>query len=160
MSDAGPHPVFPLVRALVVITALAAALWALGLLVLPGTIGPVEIVRRGLHAAALLIWGLNVASVIVVKVADPFGVKVFTATYFASVFVRMAGVLLGARILIVAGWIESGKPLAISLALMYLPLLAAEVAIIAIHLRKKYPSPSAKGDHGGADGPATREVGA
>ena len=54
-----------------------------------------------------------------------------------TIFVRMLGVFIGARILIYKEILETGKPLAASLALMYLPLLAIEVAIMARHLKSQ-----------------------
>jgi len=160
MPDPARQPAFPAVRALILLTVLAAALWAAGLLLLPGLIAPAEVVVPQLHAAALLVWVLNVVAVVVLSIADPLGVKAFTTTYFVSMMVKMAGVFLGARLLIATGRIESGKPLAASLALMYLPLLAAEVALIAIYLRTKYPSPSpvSKGN-AAAHSSTTKEVG-
>ena len=76
-------------------------------------------------------------SITLIGIASPFGIKPFAAAFMVTIFVRMIGVFVGARILIYKEILEPGKPLAASLALMYLPLLLIEVAIMAHHLKSQ-----------------------
>lgn len=136
--DAGPcgsAARFPTIRTCVILTVAAAALWAAGLLVFPGVFADRATMMPALNASAILVWSLTMISILVVSIASPYGVKAFGMSFFVTIFVRMIGVFVGARILIYKEVIETGKPLAASLALMYLPLLLIEVAIMAAYLK-------------------------
>jgi hypothetical protein len=137
-ANAGPTTSnFPAFRICIILTVAAAAVWAAGLLIFPGVLGDSGTVIPPLNAAALLVWGLTMISIALIGIASPFGIKAFAAAFMITIFVRMLGVFIGARILIYKEILETGKPLAASLALMYLPLLAIEVAIMARHLKSQ-----------------------
>ena len=134
MNDQPAQRAFPIVSTVAVLGAAAAALTGLGVILVPQLFDGAG--TQTIVVAGALAGGLGVLSMAVVGVTAPFGMKPLASAYFLSMGVRMIGCFAAAHLFIHLGWIASGKPLAASLALVYLPMLLIEVAILARYLRQ------------------------
>jgi hypothetical protein len=129
---------FPTLIGLVLVTVAALVLGGLSWWLVPIAFGPVDSLNIMIGSCTLLVWALSVVTVLALAIATPFGLMPFMAAFFAGMGLRMIGVLVGAALLAHAGWFPSGKPLAMALAILYLPLLMLEVGLIALFLKKRH----------------------
>lgn len=113
-----------------------AVLAGIASFLIPQVFPGAEQVNKTVIVVAILIGSLSVVSMVVVAIAAPFSVKALVSAYFASMGIRMIGVLGGAKIMTMNEFVPTGKPLAMTLAAIYLPLLMIEVAAIMVYVNR------------------------
>lgn len=136
MAENTAHPPFPLIRTIICMIGATAVLAGIASFLIPQVFPDAEQVNKTVIVAAILIGSLSVVSMVVIAIAAPFGVKMLVTAFFASMGIRMIGVLGGAKLMTNSEFIPTGKPLALTLGAIYLPLLMIEVAAIMVYINR------------------------
>lgn len=146
-----PHPVhhsFPIMPALLALSltmvALGGASWAL----LPTIFGDEPTLAVSLATSFGVVWITGIVGLALVGLLGPLGVLPTVYAFFAGMALRMI-LSVGTAMLFFHKGLVAGKPLAVSLAIAYLPALAIEAAFVARYLwQKDALTPSASDDAG------------
>lgn len=147
MMDVSKHwhrfPIVSSIVALTVVTSmLAGAVW-LGFPSLFGETPRLHLLVGGVFG---VVWITGVAGLALVALLGPLGPMTTISAYFGGMALRLALTMGLAMLLFHKGLVE-GRPLAVCLAIAYLPALAIEVAFVAryLWLKDSMPQASASG---------------
>lgn len=134
MPETTAQSAFPLFRTIAAMVGATAVLGGIAAYLIPSVFPDAEQVNKTVIVVAILVGSLSVVSMVIVAIAAPFSVKALVTAFFASMGIRMIGVLGGAKLMTINEFVPSGKPLAMTLAAIYLPLLMIEVAAIMVYV--------------------------
>ncbi len=136
-THAQPQPRFPLLTAALCLTATAAAacVAAFGLLRF-GMAHDHATALNAVYLAGVVAWGSAVVGLLPVAALGPLGVMPTVWAYFAGAALRLAA-CLGVYMLVATQGNTPTVPLAVALAMVYVPLLFVEAAIVGRYLWAK-----------------------
>ena len=157
MNASIAQPPFPFGRAALLLTAVAGLILAGAWL----TVGLLHPGARILQATVLcgggVVWIASLLGMTPVALLGRRGVMPTVYGYFLGMGVRLVLVMGAAMALVHSGRLP-GRPMALVLAIFYLPLLLAEVSLVGRYLwHKDFLAPAGTTRPGSAAGPA-REV--
>lgn len=132
-----PQPAFPIAKVMVCVT-LAAILCLMATAWLVGTVyGRTPDVVPVACAAAALVWSSLILAVVPVAVLGPAGVLPAVWGYFIGSALRLLICLVSFGLLTKWTGLLPGKPMAIAMVMMYVPLLFVEATLIGRYVWAK-----------------------
>lgn len=136
MNDTQNQPGFPLPQATVWLTATAAVCWAVAWYAAVALHGDTPGVRSAVYLAGAAVWGASLVGIAPVALLGQQGVMATVWGYFIGMGIRLA-LCLGLYLAVVSRGLLPGQPVATTLAVMYVPLLFVEVALVGRYLWAK-----------------------
>lgn len=158
MPETTAQSAFPLFRTIAAMVGATAVLGGIASFLIPTLFPDAEQVNKTVVSACVLVGSLSVVSMFIVGIAAPFGIRALVTAFVASMGIRMIGVLGGAKLLTINEFLPTGKPLAMTLAAIYLPLLMIEVAAIMVYVNATGSASSSSDASGGPSSAANPNV--
>ena len=136
MNNVNHQPGFPLALSAVCLTATAAVCFAVAWGVIATLYGDIPEATTTVYLIGVVVWSASILGVIPVALLGKQGVMATVGGYFTGMFIRLA-LCLGLCMAVVSRDLLPVGPMAVVLAMMYVPLLFVETALVGRYLWAK-----------------------